>query len=83
MPSPTSVGKETEQTAVPTVAVLLRGARSVIPAEQIVGERGDAVGILGILGVSVNYFIYQKILAKGKQKYGSDLIALANEIAKE
>ena len=44
---------------------------------------GYVVGILGIVGVSVNYFIYQKILAKGKQKYGSDIIALANEIAKE
>ena len=39
--------------------------------------------VVGIVGVSVNYFIYQKILAKGKQKYGSDIIALANEIAKE
>ena len=44
---------------------------------------GYVVGILGIVGVSVNYFIYQKILTKGKQKYGSDIIALANEIAKE
>ena len=44
---------------------------------------GYVVGVIGIVGVSVNYFIYQKILAKGKQKYGSDIIALANEIAKE
>lgn len=44
---------------------------------------GYVVGILGIVGVSVNYFIYQKILTKGKQKYGSDIIALAKEIAKE
>lgn len=37
-------------------------------------------GGIGIIGVSINYFIYKKILAKGKQKYGNDIIALANEI---
>lgn len=41
---------------------------------------GYIVGIIGIIGVSINYFIYKKILAKGKQKYGNDIIALANEI---
>ena len=41
---------------------------------------GYALGVMGIVGVSVNYFIYGKLLAKGKQKYGSDIIALANEI---
>ena len=30
--------------------------------------------------VSINYFIYKKLLAKGKQKYGNDIIALAKEI---
>lgn len=41
---------------------------------------GYAVGVVGIVGVSINYFIYRKILAEGKQKYGNDIIALANEI---
>lgn len=41
---------------------------------------GYAVGVIGVTGVSINYFIYKKILAKGKQKYGNDIIALANEI---
>ena len=44
---------------------------------------GYIVGVIGIIGVSINYFIYKKILAKGKQKYGNDIIALANEIVEE
>ena len=44
---------------------------------------GIVIGCLGIAGVSVNYLIYKKILEKGKMKYGSDIIRLANEIAEE
>lgn len=44
---------------------------------------GIVIGCLGILGVSVNYFIYKKLREKGKKKYGSDIIRLANEIAEE
>lgn len=44
---------------------------------------GIIVGILGIAGVSVNYPIFKKLLEKGKQKYASDIIILANEISKE
>lgn len=42
---------------------------------------GIIIGIIGILGVSVNYCFYKKILEKGKQKYGSDIIRLAKEIS--
>ena len=44
---------------------------------------GIVVGLVGICGVSINYFIYKKLLAKGKLKYGSDITRLANEIASE
>ena len=44
---------------------------------------GIIVGLVGILGVSINYFIYKKLIAKGKEKYGSDIIRLAQEIANE
>lgn len=44
---------------------------------------GICVGILGIVGVGVNYPIYKKILAKGKDKYASDIIRLAKEINDE
>ena len=41
------------------------------------------VGLVGIFGVSINYFIYKKLLEKGKNKYGSDIIRLAKEITEE
>ena len=44
---------------------------------------GIIVGLVGILGLSINYFIYKKLIAKGKEKYGSDIIRLAQEIANE
>ena len=44
---------------------------------------GIAIGSLGILGVSINYFLYKRILAKSKSKYAADIISLANEIANE
>ena len=44
---------------------------------------GYTVGGLGIIGVSINYFIYKKILAKGKMKYGNDIMELAKQIADE
>lgn len=44
---------------------------------------GIVVGLIGIFGVSVNYFIYKKLLEKGKMKYGSDIIKLAKEISEE
>ena len=44
---------------------------------------GIVVGLVGIFGVSINYFIYKRLLEKGKNKYGSDIIRLAKEIAEE
>ena len=44
---------------------------------------GVVVGVIGIVGVSVNYAIYRKLLENSKKKYSSDIIALANQIAAE
>lgn len=44
---------------------------------------GVIVGVLGIVGCGVNYPIYKKMLAKGKAKYSSDILKLANEISEE
>ena len=44
---------------------------------------GIIIGLIGIFGVSINYFIYKKLIAKGKEKYGSDIIRLAQEIAND
>ncbi len=50
------------------------------PLSMIIGV---VVGIVGIVGCAVNYPIYKKMLEKGKQKYGSDIMRLAKEIAEE
>ena len=44
---------------------------------------GIAIGCLGILGASINYPLYKRILNKSKNKYATDIISLANEIANE
>ena len=44
---------------------------------------GIVVGVVGIVGCSFNYPIYKIMIAKGKQKYGSDIIRLAKEISEE
>lgn len=44
---------------------------------------GVVVGVIGIVGVSVNYAIYRKLLDNSKKKYSADIIALANQIAVE
>jgi hypothetical protein len=42
---------------------------------------GVIVGVVGLAGVSVNYPIYRKLLADGKQKYAFDIMQLAKEIS--
>jgi len=44
---------------------------------------GIIIGCVGILGVSINYPIYKKFLNARKNKYVSDILSLAKEIAKK
>lgn len=44
---------------------------------------GIIIGVIGIIGISTNYFSYKKILASSKEKYAQDIIRLANEIAED
>lgn len=44
---------------------------------------GVAVGLVGMAMVAVNYPIYKKMLANGKEKYAFDIMELAKEIAAE
>lgn len=44
---------------------------------------GIVVGVAGIAGVAVNYPLYKKLLAKGKQKYAFEIMELAKEITGE
>ena len=42
---------------------------------------GIIIGIVGIVGVSINYPIYRKMLENGKKKYAFDIMTLAKEIS--
>ena len=41
------------------------------------------MGVIGIVGASVNYPIYKKIRENGKKKYAQDIINLAKAISDE
>lgn len=42
---------------------------------------GVVIGIIGLLGMGVNYPIFKKLLKKGKQKYAFEIMELAKEIS--
>ena len=42
---------------------------------------GILLGILGIVGVGLNYPIYKKLLRSGKEKYAFEIMRLAREIS--
>ena len=44
---------------------------------------GVIIGIIGLLGMGVNYPIYKKLLARSKQKYAFEIMELAKEISEE
>lgn len=54
----------------------------------VIGDRtvmssalGIVIGVVGFAGVAANYPIYKRILRINKEKYASDIIQLAKEIA--
>ena len=42
---------------------------------------GIVVGVIGMGGMGINYPIYKKLLANGKQKYAFEIMELAKEIS--
>ena len=42
---------------------------------------GNIIGIIGMIGMGVNYPIYKRILENGKKKYAFEIIELAKEIS--
>ena len=41
---------------------------------------GIGIGLVGITAVSVNYFIYKKILKNRQKKYGDEIIKISSEL---
>ena len=44
---------------------------------------GIIIGLVGLLGMGLNYPIYKKILEDGKQKYAFEIMQLAKEISEK
>lgn len=44
---------------------------------------GVIIGLIGMLGMGINYPIYSKLLAKGKQKYAFEIMEMAKQISEE
>ncbi len=44
---------------------------------------GIVIGIIGIVGMGVNYPIYKRILESGKKKYAFEIMELAKEISEQ
>ena len=70
-----------------TIMALVLGTGMCL-SMQVIGDGGTAltaigiiVGIMGIIGVGINYPIYRKLLESGKKKYASDIMTLAKEIS--
>lgn len=58
-------------------------AMRVIGTGDVAFILGIIVGVIGIVGVSINYPIYKKMLNTRKEKYAFDIIELAKEITDE
>ena len=44
---------------------------------------GVIIGVIGFLGMGINYPIYKKLLIQGKKKYAFEIIELAKEISEK
>ncbi len=44
---------------------------------------GVIIGILGLFCMGINYPVYKKLLAQGKQKYAFEIMELAKEISEK
>lgn len=44
---------------------------------------GAVLGILGIAAAGINYPLYKKLIARGKEKYAYEIMELAREISEQ
>ena len=44
---------------------------------------GIVIGVIGFIGMGVNYPIYKRLLEKGKKKYAFEIVELAKQISEE
>ena len=55
----------------------------VIGGTTLLTVLGIVIGIIGFIGMGVNYPIYKKMLEKGKKKYAFEIVELAKQLTDE
>lgn len=55
----------------------------VIGGTTLLTVLGIIIGIIGFIGMGVNYPIYKRMLEKGKKKYAFEIVELAKQISDE
>lgn len=71
-----------------TITALIAGlgmclSMGVIGTGMRMAVCGIIIGVIGFLGMGVNYMVYRKMLQKGKEKYAFEIMELAKQIAEE
>ena len=75
--------------ALGTVATLIFGTGLCFAMGAIGGGTkgamivGIILGLIGMVGMAVNYPLYQRILANRKRQYAGDILRLASQISNE
>ena len=71
------------------ISALILGTGMCLAMGQIGGGTtvsfvlGIVVGIVGMIGMGINYPIYKRILENGKKKYAFEIMELAKEISEK
>lgn len=71
------------------LSALIFGVGMCLAMGQIGGKTtvafvlGIIIGVLGMVGMCVNYPIYKRILENGKKKYAFEIMELAKEISEK
>lgn len=66
-----------------SIGALIMGFGMCVAMQVILADLmalGIVIGLIGIAMVSGNYFIYEKLLEKGKRKYAEQIKSLSNEL---
>lgn len=71
------------------IAALITGVGMCLSMQVIGGDSqamfvlGVLIGIVGLAAMGLNYPLYKRLMANGKQKYAYDIIQLAREISEQ
>ena len=71
------------------IAALITGVGMCLSMQVIGGDSqamfvlGVLIGIVGLAAIGLNYPLYKRLMANGKQKYAYDIIQLAREISEQ